>query len=832
MSNRSNESAATQSAAYAQIRIREPGGERTFGESLQIGGEGAAIVVPGAASSRLSIERHEAQWLATPADGSSILINGRTLTAPRELRRHDSLSVGEAQVEVVDASRTLLRLDVHHLAGNATIAPMAEVSSLAGDGDDEDLEIRVSAPLPLTRPAFVPAAAGAPAVPSQRETRPPSHIPSRVWTIAAAALAIMIVVVWALSSLEPVKLDVQPSDASVSTPGTWVSLHSAGQLRVLPGAHVVRAEREGYVPAQVAVTVNEGAADTTARLRLEKLPGHLNIDTGGVPVTVSVDGAQVGRAPGEVSVRAGSRTLTLRSPRHLDFVATVEIEGAGVRQELKATMLPSWGTLRISASPAAARVDVDGKDAGAVPASLEVPSGVRKVQISAAGFKTWESSVVVKAGETLSIGPVTLGQPDARLTLRSQPTGAEVTIGGTFRGRTPLVVELPSGVSHEVVASLPGHAGWMRKVPAEPGKSLVIDARLEPILAAVSVSGEPEGAELVVDGTPRGQTPLSVNLTAQEHRIEVRKSGFVTFTTSVTPAKGLERVVEYRLTSSDRATALLDSAPTVRTKDGYVLKLVPGGTFMMGSERREQGRRPNEPLRKVTLKRPFYIGVTEVTNEDFRRFRPGHASGYIGKQSLDLDKQAVSQVSWNEAAEYCNWLSEREGLPAAYEKKDDKYSLKRPVTTGYRLPTEAEWEYSARRAGPNKFLRFPWGDALPVAQNTGNLAGSEASKIVEGSLPGYRDDYDVIAPVGKFAPNALGLHDFGGNVSEWANDFYLSFVDTADSTDPLGPEQAGKHVVRGANWRSSAVSELRLAWRDTADDLSPALGFRIARYAE
>jgi formylglycine-generating enzyme required for sulfatase activity len=276
----------------------------------------------------------------------------------------------------------------------------------------------------------------------------------------------------------------------------------------------------------------------------------------------------------------------------------------------------------------------------------------------------------------------------------------------------------------------------------------------------------------------------------------------------------------------------MDSAPTVKTKDGYVLKLVPGGTFSMGSERREQGRRPNEPLRKVTLKRPFYIGVNEVTNEDYRRFRPGHASGYIGKLSLDLDKQAVSQVSWNEAAEYCNWLSEREGLPLAYEKRDNRYVLKRPVTTGYRLPTEAEWEYAARRAGPEKMLRFPWGNALPIAAETGNLAGSEAGKIVEGELPGYQDGYVVIAPVGKFTPNALGLHDIGGNVSEWVNDYYLSFVDTADSTDPLGPEEAAKHVIRGANWRSNAVSELRLAWRDTSDGMSATIGFRVARYAE
>jgi formylglycine-generating enzyme required for sulfatase activity len=142
----------------------------------------------------------------------------------------------------------------------------------------------------------------------------------------------------------------------------------------------------------------------------------------------------------------------------------------------------------------------------------------------------------------------------------------------------------------------------------------------------------------------------------------------------------------------------------------------------MGSERREQGRRPNEGLRRVTLKRPLYFGVTEVSNEQFRRFHPDHTSGFIDRHSLDLDDQPVSQVSWNEAAEYSNWLSERDNLPTAYEKKNDTYVLKRPVTIGYRLPTEAEWEYAARYAAPGQFRRYAWGDALPVTSDVGNLS--------------------------------------------------------------------------------------------------------------
>lgn len=819
-------------ASYAQIRVREPAGERTLGANLSIGGEGADIVVPGTPPGvALVIERREADWWATPEAGAAVRFDGRPLARTRELHRDDVLSVGDAQVVVTEDSRTRLRLDVLHLVGNATIAPIVTVAAVDFDTGDEDVEIHATTAGASARPAaaVLTAERGARAAYARKP------IPKK-WVVGiAAAVVVLLAVTTLISLLKPVEIDVQPRDAKVSTPGTFFAFQSGGFVSVLSGKHVLRGEREGYYPAEVTVAVDDKATASppVARLRLAKLPGKLRIDTNNVAASVSIDGVQTGKAPGDVEAPPGSHTVTLRAPRYLDFVTSVNVEGLGKRQDITAAMQPSWGTLKVIAIPAGARVEVDDKFAGPAPATVEADSGVRRVRITSPGLKTWESSVVMKAGETLGIGPITLGQPDAELTLRSEPSGAEITVAGTYRGRTPLKVDLPAGIAHEVVVTLPGFANWTKSVFADAGRKISLDAKMQVVLARVSIQGEPADAELLVDGKPRGRTPQAFDLSATEHSVEVRKEGFISFTGSVTPALGQERSVEYKLVPSDRGQALLESAPTITAKGtGYVLRLVPGGTFRMGSERREQGRRPNEGLRQVTLKRPYYIGVMEVTNADFRSFKPGHVSGFLGKRSFDLDAQPAVQVSWNEAAEYCNWLSEREGLPLAYEQGGGKFVLKKPVTTGYRLPTEAEWEYAARFVSPGQVRRFPWGDALPVVAKVGNLAGSETKGILETDLDGYSDDYVVVAPVGKFEPTPLGLHDMGGNVSEWINDNYLSFVDAAAVTDPLGPDQAARHVVRGANWKSANVAELRYAWRDSADEGSQVIGFRVARYAE
>jgi len=363
-------------------------------------------------------------------------------------------------------------------------------------------------------------------------------------------------------------------------------------------------------------------------------------------------------------------------------------------------------------------------------------------------------------------------------------------------GRAPLRVELDAGL-RRLALNAPGRRGWNSQVAIQSGQTLdlgVIDlAAPAPAVAAATapVSAQPAASEASAPAQPAAPAP--------------------------------------------------PPPPAARVQSPLVggLVLLPAGSFMEGSDRREQGRRSNEVLRKVTLSRAFYLAEKEITNAQFRAFRPQHASGLAMEKSLDLDNQAVSSVSWNDAVEFCNWLSLREGLPAAYERRDGRWQLVQPRNHGYRLPTEAEWEYAARRVDGQKWRRYAWGDELPPPAKAENLGGAESLPQRPGpeqrlatSLPDYRDEHAVVAPVGSYARSASGLYDMGGNVSEWMHDVFASMPDAAPATDPMGADADGPHSIRGANWRTAAIAELRLAWRDRAAAASQTLGFRVARSVE
>ena len=419
------------------------------------------------------------------------------------------------------------------------------------------------------------------------------------------------------------------------------------------------------------------------------------------------------------------------------------------------------------------------------------------------------------------------------LAVRSEPAGARVEVDGTDRGVAPLELRLAPGQPHRVRVTLAGHDDAELPVELRAGQTREETVRLAPRLGEVKVAARPPDAELLVDGQPAGRADQTLRLLAVPHEIEIRREGYETVKQTVTPRPGFPQTVSVALKSREEVRE--EKAPRVaRSPEGHELRLVEGGTFKMGASRREPGRRANEPLRDVLLARRFYLATREVSNLQFRRFEAGHSSGRAGAESLDLDDQPVVRVTWQQAAAYCNWLSEREGLPKAYVEREGRLHAAAPLGTGYRLPTEAEWERVARYPGGTTALKYPWGPSLPVPPGAGNYADAKARGLVAQVLDGYDDGYAATAPVQSMAANALGFLHLGGNVAEWAHDFYsiMPSVEGQLTRDPVGPAEGEYHVIRGASFLQATVTELRLSHRDYGRDARADVGFRVARYAE
>ena len=238
--------------------------------------------------------------------------------------------------------------------------------------------------------------------------------------------------------------------------------------------------------------------------------------------------------------------------------------------------------------------------------------------------------------------------------------------------------------------------------------------------------------------------------------------------------------------------ATIPTARRITNSLAMKLVLIPAGEFAMGSPNSDKDGRDNEkPQHRVRITRPFYLGATEVTQGRYRAVTGANPSSSQGSDDLP-----VEQVSWLDAVNYCNALSRKEGLPEFYRIDKGKVEVPDWTGPGYRLPTEAEWEYACRAGSTT---RYCYGDD---AERLGEYAWYVGN--AEGTTH----------PVGGKRPNVFGLHDMYGNVWEWCWDsFDAKYFGQSPAADPLGPSQTADRVTRGGGWgRSSRSAGQRTRW--------------------
>jgi formylglycine-generating enzyme required for sulfatase activity len=234
---------------------------------------------------------------------------------------------------------------------------------------------------------------------------------------------------------------------------------------------------------------------------------------------------------------------------------------------------------------------------------------------------------------------------------------------------------------------------------------------------------------------------------------------------------------------------------------GLRFRLIPAGTYLLGSPATEPGRYDDEASRYPVSLKPFYISVTEITNAEYGRFL--QATGYKPPlywqdRNLNAPNQPVVGVTWFDAINFCRWLTTATGVP-------------------YNLPTEAQWEAASR--GGLVGQPYPWGSQAPDA-------GGVFRANFHTALPGATG-FRFTAPVGTFPANGYGLFDMAGNVSEWCQDRYV----------PLrhgGPFKPGVlRLLKGGSW-ISGPRDLRNAARQSAPPTyaDGYIGFRVVRLAQ
>ena len=258
------------------------------------------------------------------------------------------------------------------------------------------------------------------------------------------------------------------------------------------------------------------------------------------------------------------------------------------------------------------------------------------------------------------------------------------------------------------------------------------------------------------------------------------------------------------------------------------------------------GEKDEKHIRTVRLD-GFWLGKYEVTNNEFKQFidemgyvttaekeGTGYGISKYGKANWDYRKginwrhpiypadeirdrmdHPVMQVSWDDAQAFVKWLSDKTGRK-------------------YRLPGEAEWEYAARSGG--KKVKYAWGDKEPYinGKKAGNIADESLEKVFAYSSRAiwkwYDDGYVYTSPVGKYAPNDIGLYDMTGNVWEWCEDVYIDDYSKVGTDNPIYRGSGSYRVYRGGSWDGSAGG-LRTSNRNygTPAGRGGSLGFRLAR---
>ena len=527
---------------------------------------------------------------------------------------------------------------------------------------------------------------------------------------------------------------------------------------------------------------------------------------------------------------------------------------------------------------------------GAILEHSTIP-GTYQIEVTHPYYKNVSQELILSRDQKLSLSPK-LQIIEGTISVNSDPQGIDVALNGAIKGKTPIMLAANGG-EHEIILASAQFETVTELIPLS-GSFLhpKRNYQLAPKPGVLNVSVSPVGGLLLINNVEyqAGQISLAAN---KSHKVTYKKAGFSQFSKTVTvsavqasnlsislvPQFGELQVssnvpASFKLNGKATSNSLMQgfsqqlpavshtieaSAPGYRSVKqsvslkhnqqlalninlltefdarrqeglplfvdqlGITMRRFRADPFTLGSPGNETGRRRNEHQIPVDFSRQFWVSETEVTQAQYAAF-----SG----NSKNSSKLPITGVTWLQAAEYCNWLSTQEGLPVFYRFANGRYIGINVESRGYRLPTEAEWEWLAKKSKRAASTVYVWGNQEKLRDNMGNFGDKTLNGKQLIYFSEYEDGKTGLAEVASFKADRAGLYDLDGNVSEWVHDYYTNSVPNTSQTqiDYLGVKSGESWVIKGGNYETGRMRELRVAFREFSSNAKPTVGFRIARY--
>lgn len=582
--------------------------------------------------------------------------------------------------------------------------------------------------------------------------------------------------------------------------------------------------------SRAEIVVSADKFEPLKRLVLSSEPGNLSVTLQPLPASIKLDtlpevadiswtvnGQLHSRgpvltgqfAPGEYQISANQPYF---QPQSLALTAAIADE---IAQTL--TLTPVQGELTLASRPTGASVLLNGQVAGTTPLRLPQNGGSYQLQINLQGYEPIEDTVELTYRQPTVARDYFLQPLQAVLTIETTPPDGVLLLNGK-PASSPASID--AGKAYTVRYEKAGYLAQAQNITLKPAERRTLSFALKAEMGQVRFTAN-QTAQVLIDGKLMGQTPLTLSLQALAQNVEFRAAGYRSVKRTVTPDKQQAQTVQADMLTEFDARRR-EGKPLFAQTLGINLIAVQLKAFTMGSPANEADRGRNEHPLNVNFSRNIWVSAHQITEAQYGAFK-----GQTGGSALP-----VTQVSWLDAVKFSNWLSVREGLAPFYNLQGDTLVDINADSSGYRLLTEAEWEFIAKHNRRAARTTYVWGNEDRLREKQGNFADKSVQGQQTFFFRDYNDGFAGKAPVGSFRADRAGFYDLDGNTREWVHDVYaVTAPDTTRQyTDYRGAASGQGHVIKGASYKSGRLKELRASIRNEGSGPQDDVGFRIARY--